>query len=534
MLQRELTRDQVNQVGEQILTLVEGHIIERGYSYFSDGVVFNTRVEKGTLLTSDVQGTAVYHVTLDLEELQNSTCSCPYSRLCKHIAATFFQMYSVFENPRNYLTRAQKPRRAKFSQAMLTPTYKSGSNLAAPSDAAPVQSPLSVASPVSDWWIFFESWTRNLSSAMESYRASTELFSSYQNVLGVASSWPTERAQLFSIHANLFHLLKLQDFVKTYRQSYWFLDLSQTAERLLEQLESSLFYADIPSLREHHLAALEETLAIVKKMKECESPSLYWTFAYQMMWWNLLNDPGWIQEERTQLDQVIDDLNTPEPVKEKYKLLRAHFYVMEHDDEEALRIWLPNRQLTLPFYLPYLKAFARNGEWQRLLTWMKWLEKLVGQAEAPHYRLVTAIWQEAMEQVGLGDEAGPRLKQFLPNSFHEYASYLYENNLFKLWVDLQMSYHTPLTEITVLQTKEIEEANPALLFPLYVREINRLIAERNRPAYKEAIKLLKKVRIIYNKANEDARWERYVDQLSAKYNRLRAFQEELRRGNLNI
>ncbi|MFP3416289.1 hypothetical protein SB773_33140, partial [Bacillus sp. SIMBA_074] len=84
-----------------------------------------------------------------------------------------------------------------------------------------------------------------------------------------------------------------------------------------------------------------------------------------------------------------------------------------------------------------------------------------------------------------------------------------------------MSYQVPLSDISAAQAKEIEESHPSLLFPLYLREVNRLINERNRPAYKEAIKLLKKVRSTYSKANEDARFERYVDQLSAKYNRLR-------------
>lgn len=91
MLQRELTREQAIAVAEQVLQHVEGTIIERGYSYFSDGVVFNTRVENNRTLCSDVQGSQVYHVRLDLEEVQGSSCTCPYTRLCKHIAATFFK-----------------------------------------------------------------------------------------------------------------------------------------------------------------------------------------------------------------------------------------------------------------------------------------------------------------------------------------------------------------------------------------------------------------------------------------------------------
>lgn len=82
--------------------------------------------------------------------------------------------------------------------------------------------------------------------------------------------------------------------------------------------------------------------------------------------------------------------------------------------------------------------------------------------------------------------------------------------------------------------KAIEEMNPTLLLPLFLSEVNRLIDERNRPAYKEAIKLLKKVRSLYSKLNQEMRWNSYLELLSAKHNRLRAFQEELRRGNLNV
>lgn len=142
--------------------------------------------------------------------------------------------------------------------------------------------------------------------------------------------------------------------------------------------------------------------------------------------------------------------------------------------------------------------------------------------------------RQELLQLGRSSECGAKLKQFLPSSYHEYAAYLYEARQFKQWIDLQMSFQVPLVEISIVQLKEIEDTEPTLLFPFYLREVNRLIAERNRTAYKEAIKLMKKVRMIYNRARQDACWERYVDQLSAKHNRLRAFQEELRRGNFNL
>lgn len=529
MLQRELTREQVMQAGEQLLTTMEEAVLERGYQYFSQGVVFNTRVEQGTLLTSAVQGTRVYRVAVDLESVPNSTCSCPFSRLCKHIAATYFQAYSVFENPRTFLALAKQPRQPKFSVAMLTPAFKN-LLISQTESSVPVQSPLTPASTVSDWWSFMESWTRNLSSAMETYRASAELFSSYQNVLGVAALWPQELAQLFAIHASLFHLLKLQSFVETNRQSHWFEDLAQTAERLLEQMEGAIYYLDQSRLKENHASALEGTLVVAKTLKHCQSTAPYWIFAYRLLWWNLLAEPDWVQAEVEELDGHLKD----PAAHERYALLRGHFFVMEKQDASALQTWGSTRQLPLSFYLPYLKEFARNSEWQRFLDWVDSLERFIGEASVQEYRLVIAIWQEAMAQVGKADECGPLLKRFLPRSFHEYASYLYEQQQFRQWVDLQMSSRVPPSEMNSLHIRDIEETQPALLFPLYVREVNRLIGERNRSAYKEAVKLLKKVRHTYWKAGQEARWVAYIEQLSAKHSRLRAFQEELRRGNVKV
>lgn len=535
MLQRELTREQAIQTGEHILDLMEGHILERGYTYFSNGVVFNTRVEDGKLLKSDVQGTQIYHVSLHLDAVQDSTCTCPYSRLCKHIAATFFQMYSVFDNPRHFLTRAQQPRLATYSPAMLAPAFKRGiRNLTQSETSENSHSPLQPESSVNQWWTFFESWTRNLFAAMESFRASSELLSSYENVLGIASKWPENRGQLFAVHATLFHLLKLQEFVQIKRQSYWFHDLSQTAERLLLQLEGILYYLDAVQLHATDLSDLEETKELVQTWKYMEPNSLYWSYAYQLLWWELLQRPEWTKEEADELNKLIHLPETTEADKEKYGMLLGHFLVMKKEDQAALDIWLPNKRLGLTFYLPYVKSFARKNDWSRFIAWIDRLERLVGEAEPQHYRLVTTVWREAMEQIGRGQECGKKLKKFLPGSFQEYASYLFENQQYKDWMDLQLSYRVSFTDIPAWQIKQVEEAAPVLLFPFYLQEINRLIGERSRTSYKEAIKLLKKVRSLYSKVNQEARWGSYLDQLSAKYNRLRAFQEELRRGNLNL
>lgn len=536
MLQRELTREQVKQLGEQVLANMEAAIVERGYGYFSDGFVFNIRVEQNKLV-SDVQGSQVYHVTIDLGSFASSSCTCPYARLCKHIAATFFQAYSVFENPRAFMNKLHEPRPLAFTSSILAPAYKSNprarKNLAQPTVGGAALAP---ESSIGEWWQFLTKWTRNLPAAMEASRASTELFSSYENALGVASSWPDDLAQLFSVHATLFHLHLLQAFATDYRHSHWTGDLTQTAERLVEYLEGTLYDLDAERLwrdRRSHLQASYEKL---KNWKHQDVTHLYGLLAYRLIWTELLTQPGWVDEELEALESCLRDPALPAAKREQYAWLRGHFSVLRREDDEALRVWLRSVRLPLSFYMPYLKEFARNQEWQRCLAWINRIGPLIGRSEASEYRLVSAIWREALISLNRMDEYGAGLKRFLPASYHDYAAHLYQQGEYRAWIDLQMTFQgLPLGAADQpKRERAIEEKEPHLLIPMLVRDINRLIEERNRTGYREAVKLLKKVRACFQKSNQQERWEQYIDRLAAKYSRLRAFQEELRRGNLHL
>lgn len=533
MLQRELTREQVVRAGEQILDNMEEHILERGYTIFSNGMVFNIYVENGSLVSSDVQGTRVYRIALDLNDFHNSTCSCPYLRPCKHIAATFFQIYSVFDNPRNFLLKVHQPRTSTFTLSKLIPVYKKVGTDSLRRDAGFTSaSALSENGTVSDWRSFLESWTRNLSSAMETHRSSAELLSSYHSVLAFAADWPEELTKLFSIHANLVHMGALHRYMQKHYSAAWLPELSQTAERLLEHLEAALYDLDVNQVKKYYPDHLTDTLVAVQEWKKSEFPSIYGDMAYRMLWWYALDDPAWIQKEVKELERLTHDESFSAAARARYQTLQAHFWVMAGQDEQAFQVWERSKQLPLLYYLMYIKTFAIKSEWQRLLLWIDRLQRLIGAADQHEYRLVMSIWQHAMAQAGREDETGPLLKKFLPQSFPEYAAYLHDRRQYKQWLDLHMSYRVSLSDMDHLSVKAIENEEPSLLLPVYLREINRRIAERNREAYKEAVRLLKQARSCFTKANQQERWERFIDQLSSAHHRLRAFQEELRRGNL--
>lgn len=528
MLQQELNREQVMQLGEQILGYMENRIIARGYEYFSQGLVFNIHVFQDALITSDVQGTQVYHVEIHLASFPDSSCTCPYPHYCKHLAATFLQIYSLFANPKLFLQKAQQPRAEIFSASMLYPVLKQpGRQYQHP---APSISNLTAKSTIKEWWLFFQSWTRNLSADMERHRLFSELRHNYERALGVTSSWQRERAHLFTIHAILHHLQKLEEYaqqMKIAATSQTPQDFTRTVARFLEELEGTLFHLDKKNVPDEDLA---QTLRICKEIGS-ESAVINWVLIMQIVWWYLLDSPAKIRAEASDLQRKLENTALSMAEIGKLQQLNTHFAVINGQDEQALQVWSQLETSALSTFLFYVKVIARKDEWHRLLTWFDKLTELIKKLEDHEYRLVTAIWRHALEKAGRLQEWGMHLKVMLPRSFLEYAAFLYEKRSYQQWIDLQMAKGATYLDIQA-ETRQIEEANATLLLPFYIREINRLIQTRNRNAYKEAIKLIKKVRTCYIHADQENRWGSFIKQLSGKYKRLRTFQEELRRGNL--
>jgi uncharacterized Zn finger protein len=97
-------------------------------------------------------------------------------------------------------------------------------------------------------------------------------------------------------------------------------------------------------------------------------------------------------------------------------------------------------------------------------------------------------------------------------------------------VDLQLANRISPLSLYALELRAIEEYDPGLLLPLYHQAAERAVLEKNRASYKTAVRLLKKLYSYYKLLKKEDRWERYINRLADKFSRLRAFQEELKKG----
>lgn len=124
------------------------------------------------------------------------------------------------------------------------------------------------------------------------------------------------------------------------------------------------------------------------------------------------------------------------------------------------------------------------------------------------------------------------LEKMLPYSYTDLSLYLLQSHRYEEWAELALWMDSDLAELEREGLKEAAKAAPAEVLPIYHHGIVRLINERNRPGYKKAVRYLKKLRTLYKKLKQLDRWELYLHQLLEEHKRLRAFQEECRKGQL--
>jgi uncharacterized Zn finger protein len=103
---------------------------------------------------------------------------------------------------------------------------------------------------------------------------------------------------------------------------------------------------------------------------------------------------------------------------------------------------------------------------------------------------------------------------------------------YRRWVNFHLAERIGLSSLYPVDMRAIEAHDPTLLLPVYHQSIDAYIKQKNRTAYKEAIRLLKKLASIYKQLGRQDRYEAYMEKLARHYSRLRAFQEELKRGKL--
>lgn len=524
MLADAISATEVDSLSGSMATLLGEHEMLRGWDYYRRGLVYGLVVNK-PFVQATVQGTYPYLVRMDLENGRQSKCSCPVSGPCKHIAAVFIYLYALYNQPEELiqLYRSHAGTSGPLSR-VFTPTP-----------------PIPEAGPddsTEEWYSYIKD---KFKAGFKAHRANYQygLFfynSTYTQFETYCREWPERPRSLFLLLSQIFIMEKIEQPTEEERAVFgYYLQYPGSA---IEQHQSnlrSLLLNVVPEVdREESREALLKVAAILRNMLALEKirHRFDWQAIYRQVWDLFMSSPVLLQEEVGELERLLRKRTMLPRVTLQLAVARAHFIFAAGNDEE-FRIYIDDyKGIPLGALLPYVGEILDLGDLERLTVWLEWLLPRVEMAQEQDFARVCDYWVELARDQAYHLRLLEVLRSWLPRSSEFYSLALVHTGHWKDWADFQIFHKRLISDISSLELKLVEKKDRTLLFPLYHHSVARLVNEKNRMAYQRAVRLLKKLKTLYKKVGQEEQWEVFIRLLAGKYSRLRAFQDELRKGKL--
>ncbi|PYI52626.1 SWIM zinc finger family protein [Paenibacillus flagellatus] len=536
MLRTQISREELDRLGDEIRRHFELHTVERGLEYQQKGYVYNTDVLPERTIVSKVQGGEVYDVKLDLNFFGLSECSCPTEGSCSHMAAVFFYALSAFGRPdafvKDWKLRQEEPR-----------IVKAGSKLHRQTALLPSSQPATVAlketAGADEWLGHMEREFASFSERHNKFKYDIDEYynAAFQTAVRPATWWGNDAKKLLTVYGLVYALKRLELDYDSGGQALAprLAGYRETAESLERKLAEAADEVDAEEARRRspdHLLRLGAFAADAWASTKAY-PLVQWLDVYRLLWSRLLRHEPWMRQEIERIGRRLDGAS-PMTDGERDDLLKAaaHFDVMAGNDKDAWSRFGRASSFHPAEALFYVNEFRRGGEWERLWQWLEWLLPQCRRNDRELFQSLCSFAAEAARQLGREEEWARALVAMLPASYYVYTEFLIKSGRFREWADYHLAERVAVFELYPSDVRAAEAHDPTLLFPLYHQTIERFILQKNRTAYREAIRLLKKLGTLYQQAGLSDRYELFLRRLSQQYARLRAFREELTKGKL--
>ncbi|RJX40413.1 hypothetical protein D3P09_11150 [Paenibacillus pinisoli] len=379
---------------------------------------------------------------------------------------------------------------------------------------------------VAQWQDLIASCAREAANTPYEKNYGTEVLSMVRPFM---SELTPEEAWLFELNVGLF-LLRKQS---TGRHLGYFAQLA--VSETLHAIESQLHNGLPSEIAVKQQGRLLETAAYIREtaMESAGSPPDYLDI-YVELWLILVSSaadiPRLFKEELTHLAEGSGKENKLFPL---VALAWMRFWLGEDEEawellDAAGRHGLEPRQV-----FRFLRLLEENGEWTRLEAWLsQCANEQVGRSPGS-LDAYGRYWDAVVKQL---PEAEERMWSAIA-SLPPYCNSLYVENLmrygrFRQWIDYQLSLGSDPLGFRAKDLQPIEKEAPESLLPFYHHGVENYVLSKNRDGYKRAVKLLKRLAKLYKKLKREQRWEAYIETFASRNSRLRALQEELRKGGL--
>ncbi|MDA8234996.1 MAG: hypothetical protein M0Z31_09400 [Clostridia bacterium] len=538
LLKTRISQHQVDDLALNMDENLKPGAIERGFNYYIKGLVNKTVIIEN-MVEASVKGTHWYQVNIDLDYFHLSRCSCPVEVGCKHIAAVCFYLYAIYYVPETLFFQllarpkggGKETKTASGSGVMGNQGYTWGRE---PAKRPGVQAakPAEMGS-VQEWDEFFAKEFKGLEyTKYDSYNLSA--YEKFVDSLARHSrAWSDSLKNLFALQGYLFIMEQMEKRFKREKEAYYVTNYFRhiSGKFITEILGAGVRLNDIEA-RKSYPFHYKTAFGKLGKLLMGEDSFFDWLNIYRQLWSYAFRDLGWVKEESRRLDLFLEHHRDPaNSVRRRGAAARAFLAFMVSDDKVAWRR-MEEAEVKVKDVTLYLHFFQHHEKWERLCQWLRWLSPRVNRNSYSEVDTVCMYWLMVAEHEPVQEEAMAIMKSWLPQSRRYYAQNLLVTEQYRTWVELHVFDQTPYEAVNKGEIKRIEAVDPSLLLPLYHHWAARLIEEKKRPSYKEAVKILKKLRVYYRKLKRAEDWDRFLGGLTDNYSRLRAFHEEMRKGNL--
>lgn len=561
MLVNEIPKEKVKYCMEHLQTLFDRHYdydvkkLKQALTLYRNGAVFNVAVEGNTVKAAVLDDGDTYEIELELDFFEISFCNChSEDMVCVHKLALLFYLFSLFDSPGEFFNHWRDG--IEYTSNEKKQPMPKKANLSSPKKTGPPYQEDSLES----WLAFFneryelfrKKWDARMSTYWNYSRNSNLAESIYEDYYPTLMETTLPLSpfgeMLFRIHAAVTVFEKLLEVANDRSTSMY----SHNQMGLyLKELISDVIDLAFGTLKGiHKPTAADEK--ILSKTAERMMNLLFMTrdfqydrfYLFQIVCTNLIYKKEWLLELERQLlarNQKEEKLKQMGKVNfsSECRLALAHFDFMVGNDHKAIKRLADGPSNEVYYYTTWFKALSQNKIWSRFETWLPFIEERMGdfihQYGDQHLkRELTTFYlyfiRDYANEMGSESIYMNTLQTWLPYSYSDFCQYFLDKKEFRKWAELQLFAGISIENLDRELVKEIENEDRECLLPLYHNAVEEFVTMKSRDAYRQAVKYLRKLRTHYRALKKEEVWELYIHMLASKYKRLRAFQEELRKG----
>ncbi|WP_026693135.1 hypothetical protein [Peribacillus kribbensis] len=531
----------VLKVGELLLEVLDrddaeaAEAVQKGFALHSRGLVYRL-ADFGEEITATVQDEGTKKVYLDCIMPQESSCSCNWGFMCQHQIAVFLTAYARKASAISWLSSWKGTSKSPAEEL---------------SNVIPITSAKELLKQKTSMSRDYSTWKKFTKSSFKSYILENKtmpeymldrMLSSFNQRIREKAPLEREWRHLYDFITNyivFLECLKLLNAESSPKVSLsFFHDLAADLAEELQDMVLSIGRQSQPFAFDKMLAGIKdeaEQLLSGRNPLQFERLELY-----RSLWRHLFNSKDWRTAE---WDRLQSELDEPHSEIEKLSLQVAaiHLSLLLSKDEEARSLIDGLPPSASPFLYSWLQRAIETGNEKRTLFFVEHVINRIGAylgALHSYYERSDFVRTFAMpirvfcQETKKSDLLERFYKETLPYSFLEYARMLLEQKEYRRWVELQVISGDGLSMVSNETIKILQKEEPSLLLPLYHHVVFTSLEQKNRPAYKTAVRYLKKLKTLYKKLDQEERWAYFLNHLTVSTKRLRAFQEELQRGKL--